>query len=84
MENALPIPYFHVVFTVPDSPFCFVPGFTSVLHTWSQTLQFHPHIHVMIPAVGLSKDGVRFIRRNGKFFLPVRVLSVVFRAIFLG
>jgi len=54
-------------------------GFFAVLHTWSQTLQHHPHIHCVIPAGGLSPDGSRWIPSKPRFFLPVRVLSRLFR-----
>jgi len=57
-------------------------GFTSVLHTWGQTLCFHPHIHCIIPAGGLSKTG-GWVSSREKFFIPVRVLSRKFRAKFL-
>jgi len=115
MSNSLPVKYFHIVFTLPDSlntlllanqKTCytmlfkaaseavlslsaskkflgFTPGFTAVLHTWGQTLQYHPHLHVIIPAGGLSPDGHRFILSSDKFFLPVKVLSSVFRGIFV-
>jgi putative transposase/transposase-like zinc-binding protein len=60
-------------------------GFLSVLHTWGQTLQHHPHVHCVIPSGGLSPDGKRWIhpRYNG-FFLPVKVLSRVFRGKFVA
>ncbi|MGD0522911.1 MAG: IS91 family transposase [Terracidiphilus sp.] len=60
-------------------------GFLSVLHTWGQTLQHHPHVHCVIPAGGLSPDGKQWIhpRYNG-FFLPIRVLSRVFRGKFVA
>ena len=54
-------------------------GFFAVLHTWSQTLQHHPHIHCVVPAGGLSSDGSRWIPSKPRFFLPVRVLSRLFR-----
>ena len=50
-----------------------------VLHTWGQRLQHHPHVHCVIPAGGLSPDGVRWIHARPKFFLPVKVLRQVFR-----
>ncbi len=55
-------------------------GILAVLHTWSQNLQFHPHLHCLIPAGGLAPDNSRWIatKRHG-FFLPVRVLSRMFR-----
>jgi hypothetical protein len=54
-------------------------GFFSVLHTWTQKLQFHPHIHCVAPAGGLSGDQRRWIPSHPRFFLPVKVLSRVFR-----
>ena len=57
-------------------------GFTSVLHTWGQNLCFHPHIHCIIPAGGLSKLG-QWVNSRKKFFIPVRVLSRKFRGKFL-
>jgi len=55
-------------------------GILAVLHTWSQNLQFHPHLHCLIPAGGLAPDHSRWVatKRHG-FFLPVRVLSRMFR-----
>jgi hypothetical protein len=55
-------------------------GVLAVLHTWSQNLRFHPHLHCLVPAGGLAFDNSRWIptRRHG-FFLPVRVLSRMFR-----
>ena len=58
-------------------------GFIGLLHTWGQTLQHHPHIHYVVPGGGLSADGKRWIPCKPGFFLPVRVLSQVFRGIFL-
>ena len=54
-------------------------GILSVLHTWTQTLRHHPHIHCVIPAGGLSPDHTRWIPAPARFFLPVNVLSAVFR-----
>ena len=51
----------------------------AVLHTWSQNLLHHPHVHCVVPAGGLSPDGSRWIACRPKFFLPVRVLSRLFR-----
>jgi Putative transposase/Transposase zinc-binding domain len=59
-------------------------GFLSVLHTWGQTLQPHPHIHCVVPGGGLSPDHQRWIRSQQSFFLPVRVLSRVFRGKFVA
>jgi predicted Zn-ribbon and HTH transcriptional regulator len=57
-------------------------GFLSVLHTWGQNLQIHPHIHCVIPAGGLSPDHQRWVHPRYKFFLPVKVLAEVFRGKF--
>ncbi len=58
-------------------------GFFAVLHTWGQTLLHHPHLHCVIPGGGLSPDGTRWIACRPGFFLPVRVLSRLFRRLFL-
>lgn len=112
----LPVPYFHVVFTLPDrlSPLALQNkgllynllfrataetlqevaatakhlgaeiGFLAILHTWGQNLLDHPHLHCVVPGGGLSPDGSRWIAcRKEDFFLPVRVLSAVFRGKFL-
>jgi putative transposase/transposase-like zinc-binding protein len=57
-------------------------GFFSVLHTWSQKLELHPHVHCVVPAGGLSADRSRWIKPRYAFFLPVKVLSRVFRGKF--
>jgi len=54
-------------------------GFTAVLHTWNQQLGFHPHLHCVVPAGGLSLDGSRWIPTSRRFFLPVRPLRKLFR-----
>jgi hypothetical protein len=54
-------------------------GFLSVLHTWGQTLLHHPHVHCVVPAGGLSPEGTRWVHARPSFFLPVKVLSRVFR-----
>ena len=54
-------------------------GFLCILHTWGQTLQRHPHIHCVVPGGGLSPDHSRWISSHPRFFLPVKVLSRVFR-----
>ena len=54
-------------------------GFLAVLHTWGQKLDHHPHLHCVVPGGGLSSDGSRWIPTRDGFFLPVRVLSRVFR-----
>ena len=58
-------------------------GFLSVLHTWGQNLLAHPHVHCVIPAGGLSPDGTRWIHLRYRFFLPVDVLSDLFRGKFV-
>jgi hypothetical protein len=114
-QELLPVTYYHVVFTLPDSLaqlalqnarviynllFRAVSetllriaadprhlgariGFFSVLHTWGQTLMLHPHLHCVVPAGGLSLDRSRWIACRPRFFLPVRVLSALFRGLFL-
>jgi hypothetical protein len=58
-------------------------GFFSVLHTWNQKLQHHPHVHCVVPAGGLSLDRQQWIHPRYRFFLPVRVLGRVFRGKFM-
>jgi hypothetical protein len=58
-------------------------GFLAVLHTWGQTLMNHPHLHCVVPGGGLSPDGQRWVACRPGFFLPVRVLSALFRRLFL-
>jgi len=114
-SELLEVPYFHVVFTVPEKIaaiayqnkkvvygilFCTMAqtlttiaadpehlgaeiGFFAVLHSWGQNLQFHPHLHCVVPGGGLSPDGQRWISCRPNFFLPVRVLSYLFRRLFL-
>ena len=111
----LPVPYYHVVFTLPASIGAIAfhnkaavydllfrtaaetlttiaadpkhlgarIGFTAVLHTWGSALTHHPHVHVIVPGGGLSPDGSRWIACKPGFFLPVRVLSRLFRRLFL-
>ncbi len=59
-------------------------GFFSALHTWSQKLELHPHVHCVVPAGGLSADRTRWIKSHNAFFLPVKVLSRVFRGKFVA
>lgn len=114
LADLLPVPYFHVVFTLPEQlahlalqnkrviyNLLFAAasqtllkiaadpkhlgaqiGFLAVLHTWSQQLRHHPHLHCVVPAGGLSRDGQRWINCRPNFFLPVRVLSRLFRRLF--
>jgi hypothetical protein len=111
----LPVPYFHVVFTVPDKIAAIALqnkravyrilfraaagalrriasdpkhlgakiGFLAVLHSWGQNLQHHPHVHCVVPGGGLSPDGRSWVACRNGFFLPVRVLSRLFRGLFL-
>lgn len=113
-QDLLPVPYFHIVFTLPHDLSALVLqnrkllydlllrssadtllevaadaahlgaqiGFLSVLHTWGQNLLHHPHVHCVIPAGGLAPDGSRWIHTRPGFFLPIRVLSKVFRGKF--
>jgi hypothetical protein len=106
----LPVPYFHVVFTLPHELSALILqnkrllydllfrassasllelardpkhlgadiGFLGVLHTWGQNLQAHPHVHYIVPAGGLARDGSRWIDSSRRFFLPVKALSKVF------
>jgi hypothetical protein len=115
-DELLEVPYFHVVFTLPDAVSALALqnprlvygclfraaartllevaanprrlgaqiGFLAVLHTWGQNLQHHPHLHCVVPAGGLSPCGTKWIPADGKFFLPVRVLSRVFRGKFIA
>lgn len=110
-EELLPVPYFHVVFTLPEKlgPLALRNqqvvyallfkaasqtllelsrdpqhlggriGCTAVLHTWSQTLTYHPHLHCIVPGGGLSEDGQHWIPSRAYFFLPVQVMSRLFR-----
>ena len=108
-RGLLPVPYFHLVFTVPPAlhPFFLserrdsytllfaaalgslqvvcqrrlgaTPGTIAVLHTWSQTLAFHPHVHCIVTGGGLSDAHDRWIAARPGFLVPVRVLSRVFR-----
>jgi predicted Zn-ribbon and HTH transcriptional regulator len=59
-------------------------GFLSILHTWGQNLLHHPHVHCVIPAGGLSTDHSRWVHSSPGFFLPVRVLTRVFRGKFVA
>jgi hypothetical protein len=112
----LPIPYFHVVFTLPQqlAPLALQNkrvvygilfravsetllevaadpkhlgaqiGFLTVLHTWGQNLQHHPHLHCVISGGGLTPDRAHWVHSGDRFLLPVKVLSRVFRGKFLA
>src|SRR3546814_11454027 len=58
-------------------------GITAVLHTRGSALTHHPHIHMIVPGGGLSRDGTRWISARPAFLLPVRVLGALFRRLFL-
>jgi hypothetical protein len=111
----LPVPYFHVVFTLPAriadiayqnkavvydllfkaSAETLITiaadpkhlgariGILSVLHTWGSALTHHPHVHMIVPGGGFSRDGKRWVSCRPGFFLPVRVLARLFRRLFL-
>lgn len=113
--DLLPVPYFHVVFTLPAEIAAIAfqnkevvygilfrtaaetlhiiaadpkhlgagIGLIAVLHSWGQTLSYHPHLHCIVPGGGPSPDGSRWIACRPGFFLPVRVLSRLFRRLFL-
>jgi hypothetical protein len=59
-------------------------GVMSVLHTWGSALTYHPHVHMIVPGGGISLDGKSWVACRPGFFLPVRVLSRLFRRLFLG
>jgi len=113
--DLLPVPYYHVVFTLPaqiaavafqnkavvydllfrtaaDTLLTIAAdpkhlgarvGITAVLHSWGSAMTHHPHVHMIVPGGGLSPDGSRWIACRPGFFLPVRVLSRLFRRLFL-
>ena len=58
-------------------------GFLAILHTWGQNLLHHPHVHCVVPGGGISADAARWVACRPGFFLPVRVLSRLFRRLFL-
>jgi hypothetical protein len=59
-------------------------GITSVLHTWGSAMTHHPHVHMIVPGGGISMDGTKWVSCRPTFFLPVRVLSRLFRRLFLS
>ena len=56
-------------------------GMLAMLHTWSQVLRFHPHLHCLVPAGGLTYFGDRWLPSNPKFLVPVKALSMKFRQV---
>ncbi|MBI4685489.1 MAG: transposase zinc-binding domain-containing protein [Nitrospirae bacterium] len=57
-------------------------GMMGILHTWTRDIAYHPHIHYIIPAGGLSADGTQWLSARGNFLMPVKALSIIFRAKF--
>jgi Putative transposase len=57
-------------------------GFFGVLHTWGRTLEYHPHVHYVVPGGGLSADGTRWLPSRANFLVPVKALSPIFRGKF--
>ncbi len=114
LADLLPVPYFHVVFTLPEQLAALALqnqrvvynilfataaetlrtiaadpkhlgaeiGFLAVLHTWSQTLRHHPHLHCVVPGGGLALDGTHWRSCRHGFFLSVNVLARLFRRLF--
>lgn len=76
----LPVPYYHLVFTLPHELNVLAQG--KVLHTWGQTLTQHLHVHALVAAGALSESGT-WVRSRRGFLFPVKALSVVFRGKFL-
>jgi len=58
-----------------------LPGFTGVLHTWGRQLQYHPHVHFIVPAGGLSKNREHWLAAGNAFYLPVRALAKIFKVL---
>lgn len=59
-----------------------LPGFTGVLHTWGRQLQYHPHLHFIVPAGGLSKSRDKWLSAGNNFYLPVQALAKIYKAKF--
>src|SRR5688572_26122795 len=113
--DLLPVPYFHVVFTLPAAIAAIAYqnkaviynllfkassetlltiaadpkhlgariGVTAVLHSWGSAMTHHPHVHMIVPGGGIALDGSRWVACKPGFFLPVRVLSKLFRRLML-
>ena len=112
-KELLPVPYFHLVFTLPEElrdvvrrrqKTCYglllksaagallklaadphyvggMVGVLAVLHTWTRTLVYHPHVHCLVPGGGVSRDG-RWMPARGRYLVPVKALSRIFRGMF--
>jgi hypothetical protein len=59
-----------------------LPGFLGVLHTWGRQLQYHPHIHYIVPGGGLAEDRMTWLPSRANFYVPVKALSPIYRALF--
>ncbi|MDF7827062.1 IS91 family transposase, partial [Pontiellaceae bacterium B12227] len=62
---------------------CQIAGLTGILHTWTRQLEYHPHVHFIVPGGGLSKDGTQWKASGNRFYIPNRPLSVIYRAKFI-
>ncbi len=62
---------------------CHTAGLTGILHTWTRQLEYHPHVHFIVPGGGLSKDGTEWKASGNDFYIPNRPLSVIYRAKFM-
>ena len=84
-HELLDVSYLHAVLTLADPKHLGAEiGFFSILHTWGQNLMLHPHVHCVIPLGGLTADHQRWVRPRYPFFLPIKVLSRVFRGKFVA
>jgi hypothetical protein len=116
MQELLPVPYFHLVFTLPSEFRALVGanqkigyhvifkaaaeslmqlaederyvgakiGILAVLHTWGRAMVYHPHVHMLVPGVGLSKDGAMLYFSRKAYLVPVKALSRLFRSKFIA
>jgi len=62
---------------------CQTAGFTGILHTWTRQLEYHPHVHFIVPGGGLSEDGTEWKASTNAYYIPARPLSVIYRAKFM-
>jgi hypothetical protein len=63
---------------------CDTAGFTGILHTWTRQLEYHPHVHFIVPGGGLNKDGSEWKPSGAEFFIHAKPLSLIYRAKFIG